>query len=78
MQLPSRAPPLSEDGAWRRILHDTSGSDGLDEALGHVESGETDGLVVARLADPGSDLSEAVAAIDRTRAAGGTLLSVSD
>jgi hypothetical protein len=40
---------------WRlaRILHKNSGLDGLDEALGHVESGETDGLVVIRLADLG-------------------------
>jgi DNA invertase Pin-like site-specific DNA recombinase len=65
---------------WRLagILGDNNGSDGLDEAVGHVESGETDGLVVARLADLGSSLSEAVAVIDRIRAAGGTLLSVSD
>jgi hypothetical protein len=35
-------------------------------------------LVVGRLADLGPNLSEAVAAIDRIMAAGGTLLSVSD
>lgn len=65
---------------WRlaRMLQDNSGSDRLDDALGRIESGETDGLVVAHLADLGANLSEAVAAIDRIRAAGGTLLSVSD
>lgn len=65
---------------WRlaRILRHQSGSDRLDEALLRIESGETDGLIVARLADLGPNLSEAVAAIDRIRAAGGTLLSIGD
>ena len=45
-----------------RILHDDSGSDRLDEALGHDESSESGGLVFARLADLGSHLSETVAA----------------
>jgi DNA invertase Pin-like site-specific DNA recombinase len=65
---------------WRlaRILQEKSGSERLDDALRRIESGETDGLVVARLADLGSNLPEAVAAIDRIMAAGGTLLSVSD
>ena len=65
---------------WRltRIRQEKSGSERLDEALRRIESGETDGLVVGRLADLGPNLSEAVAAIDRIMAAGGTLLSVSD
>jgi DNA invertase Pin-like site-specific DNA recombinase len=65
---------------WRlvRILRDRRGSHRLDEALRRVESGEIDGLVVAQLPDLGRSLREAVAAIDRIRAAGGTLLSVSD
>ena len=65
---------------WRlaRILQEKSGSERLDEALRRIESGETDGLVVRRLADLGPNLPEAVAAIDRIMAAGGTLLSVSD
>lgn len=65
---------------WRlaRIVQHKTGSNRLDEALQRIESGEIDGLVVARLADLGANLPEAVAAIDRIRAAGGTLLSVSD
>lgn len=65
---------------WRlaRILQEKGGSDRLEEALRRVESGEIDGLVVAQLPDLGASLREAVAAIERIRAAGGTLLSVSD
>lgn len=65
---------------WRlaRVLRENCGSDRLDEALRRIESGESDGLVVAQLPDLGRSLREAVAAIDRIRAAGGTLLSVGD
>ena len=65
---------------WRlaRILRERSGSSRLEEALQRIESGETDGLIVAQLPDLGPSLREAVAAIDRIRAAGGTLLSVND
>lgn len=65
---------------WRiaRIIEESDGSRQRDQALLRIESGEIDGMIVARLADLGASLPEAVAAIDRIRAAGGTLLSVSE
>lgn len=50
----------------------------LNKALERVESGETDGLVVARLSHVGASLDEALRAIERVRAAGGTFASVCD
>lgn len=50
----------------------------LREALERVESRESDGLVVARLRNLGSSLEEAVAVLERIRAAGGRFVSVCD
>jgi DNA invertase Pin-like site-specific DNA recombinase len=50
----------------------------LDQALARVESRESDGVVVARLQDLGSSLGEALRAIERVQAAGGTFVSVCD
>ena len=50
----------------------------LREALERVESGESDGLVVARFKNLGSSLDEAVAVLERIQAAGGRFVSVCD
>lgn len=50
----------------------------LREAVERVESRESDGLVVARLRNLGSSLEEAVAVLERIRAAGGAFVSVCD
>jgi len=50
----------------------------LHEALERVESGESDGVVVARLRNLGSSLEEAIAALERIQAAGGRFVSVCD
>jgi Resolvase, N terminal domain len=50
----------------------------LREALERVESGESDGLVVARFKNLGSSLEEAVAVLERIQAAGGRFVSVCD
>lgn len=50
----------------------------LREALERVESGESDGLVVARFRNLGSSLEEAVAVLERIQAAGGRFVSVCD
>jgi len=50
----------------------------LDQALARVESRESDGVVVARLQDLGSSLGDALRAIERIQAAGGTFVSVCD
>jgi DNA invertase Pin-like site-specific DNA recombinase len=65
---------------WRvtRIIEEHHHSDQLEKALVRVESGEIDGLIVTQLRDLGRGLSEAVAAIERIRAADGTLLSLQD
>ena len=51
---------------------------GLREALERVESRESDGIVVARLNRFGGSLDEALDAIERIQAAGGTFVSVCD
>jgi DNA invertase Pin-like site-specific DNA recombinase len=50
----------------------------LIEALRRVESGESQGLVVARLDRFGRSLTDSLAAIERIQAAGGTFASVGD
>lgn len=50
----------------------------LRRAVDRVESHETDGLIVARLDVIACSLSDVVAAIERIRAARGTLVSVCD
>ena len=50
----------------------------LREALERVESHESDGIVVARLNRVGRSLDEALDAIERIQAAGGTFVSVCD
>lgn len=50
----------------------------LAEALARIESQESDGLVVARLNQIGGSLQEALTAIERIEAAGGTFVSVRD
>ena len=50
----------------------------LREALERVESRESDGIVVARLNRFGGSLDEALDAIERIQAAGGTFVSVCD
>lgn len=50
----------------------------LDQALARVESRESDGVIVARLQDLGSSLGDALRAIERIQAAGGTFVSVCD
>ena len=50
----------------------------LVEALRRVESGESQGLVVARLDRFGRSLTDSLAAIERIQAAGGTFASVGD
>ncbi len=47
-------------------------------ALERIESRESDGLVVARLAHLGTSLEDAVVAIERIQAAGGRFLSIGD
>jgi hypothetical protein len=47
-------------------------------ALHRVESGESDGIVVARLDRFGRSLTDSLAAIDRIQRAGGTFISVQD
>lgn len=61
-----------------RIGGSVGGRTVLDAALERVESGETDGLVVARLSHVGASLDEALRAIERVQAAGGTFVSVCD
>lgn len=51
---------------------------GFQAALCRIESGETDGLVVARLDRFARSISGAWAAIDRIQTAGGTFVSVAD
>lgn len=55
-----------------------AGGSRLRAALERVESGESDGLIVARLKHLGSSLGEAVAVLERIQAAGGTFVSVRD
>jgi hypothetical protein len=50
----------------------------LDDALERVESRETDGLVVARFKHLGPSPREAIAAVERISAAGGSFVSISD
>jgi Resolvase, N terminal domain len=50
----------------------------LREALERVESRESDGIVVARLNRVGGSLDDALDAIERIQAAGGTFVSVCD
>lgn len=50
----------------------------LMEALGRVESGTSNGLVVAKLDRFGRSLSDSLAAIDRLQTVGGTFVSVQD
>ena len=71
---------------WRlaRVVEELMVSDlparraALRAALERVESGESDGVVVARLKNIGSSLVEAVDTIERIQAAGGTFVSVCD
>lgn len=58
--------PVTDEGSLLRV------------ALERVESHETDGLVVARLTHLGRSLSDAVRALERIAAAGGTFVSVRD
>jgi DNA invertase Pin-like site-specific DNA recombinase len=50
----------------------------LMQALARVESGQSDGILVARLDRFGRSLTGSLAAIERLRAAGGTFISVQD
>jgi DNA invertase Pin-like site-specific DNA recombinase len=50
----------------------------LEDALERVESRESDGLVVARLRHLGPSPREAIAAVERISAAGGSFVSISD
>ena len=50
----------------------------LINALGRVEAGLTDGIVVAKLDRFGRSLLDSLSAIDRIRAAGGTFVAVQD
>ena len=50
----------------------------LREALERVESGESDGIVAVRLTQFGASLREALRAIERIEAAGGTFVSLGD
>jgi DNA invertase Pin-like site-specific DNA recombinase len=88
---PQIGPRMNEDNAsvfesaaarrgWRlaRTLYEEGGTHRLDEVLRRIESGEIDGLIVSQLPDLGQSLGEAVAAIDRIRAAGGTVFSAND
>ena len=50
----------------------------LDAVIARVESHESDGLVVARVACLGASLAEVLAVVERVQAAGGRFLSVSD
>lgn len=51
---------------------------GLGLALSRVESGESDGLIVAHFWQVGSSLEDALTAVERVRAAGGRFVSVAD
>jgi DNA invertase Pin-like site-specific DNA recombinase len=55
-----------------------AGDSRLRAALERVESGETDGLIVARLKHLGNSLGEVVGVLERIQAAGGTFVSVRD
>ena len=50
----------------------------MREALHRVESGESDGIVAARLTQIGPSLGEALRSVERIQAAGGTFVSVGD
>ncbi len=50
----------------------------LRATLSRIESGESDGLVVARMKHLGCSLQEAVAVLERIAAAGGRFVSVRD
>ena len=50
----------------------------LEEALARIESGASDGLVVAKLDRFGRSLIHSLAAVERIHAAGGTFVSVQD
>ena len=50
----------------------------LEEALARIESGASDGLVVAKLDRFGRSLIHSLAAVERIQAAGGTFVSVQD
>ena len=50
----------------------------LEEALSRIESGASDGLVVAKLDRFGRSLIHSLAAVERIQAAGGTFVSVQD
>ena len=50
----------------------------LEQALGRIESQESNGLLVPRLSDLGSSLGEVIAVIERIHAAGGMLVSAGD
>jgi len=66
---------------WRvaRVFEESaSGTDVLNTALRRVESGESDGLMVVRMRDLGRTLLEALRAVERIEAAGGTFVSVGD
>jgi DNA invertase Pin-like site-specific DNA recombinase len=51
---------------------------GLREAIGRVQSRETDGMVAARLTQLGGTLHDALATVERIQAAGGIFVSVHD
>lgn len=66
---------------WRvaRIFEEPPGETTvLNSALRRVESGESDGLLVVRMRDLGRTLLEALRAVERIEAAGGTFVSVGD
>ncbi len=50
----------------------------LELAILRVESGESDGLLVAHIACLGTSLEEVLAVVERLQAAGGRFLSVAD
>lgn len=56
----------------------SSARSALEALFERVESGERDGLVVARLSQLGGSLRDAVEAIERIQAAGGAFVSVRD
>ncbi|MDQ6732428.1 MAG: recombinase family protein [Actinomycetota bacterium] len=51
---------------------------GLRDALGRIESGESDGIVTTSLDQIGDSLGEVLDALERIQAAGGTFASVGD
>jgi DNA invertase Pin-like site-specific DNA recombinase len=71
----------ASDRGWRvaRVFEESAtGTAVLNNALRRVESGESDGLMAVRMRDLGQTLPEALRAVERVEAAGGTFVSVGD